>query len=71
MDRRLRKYHFKSLRRVVPEAKKWLSKHAMEINVWAQNIEGDSPCRADPISVMHESGLPEDELRNISKVSLS
>ena len=70
MDRRLRKYHFKSLPRVVPEASKWLSKHAMDIIVWEQNIAGNSPCRADPISVMHESGLPEDELRNILKVSL-
>ena len=70
MDRRLRKYHFKSLPRVIPGANKWLSKHAMDIILWAQNIASDDPCKADPISVMHETEMPEDELRNILKVSL-
>lgn len=71
MDKRLRKYHFKSLPRVEPEANKWLRKHAMDCIVWAHNIVGDSPSsQASTMPTVHESGMPEEELRNILSVSL-
>ena len=71
MDKRLRKYHFKSLPRVEPEANKWLRKRAMDCIVWAPNFVGDSPSsQASTMPTVHESGVPEEELCNILSVSL-
>jgi len=36
MEKRLRKYHFKSLPCVDPEANKWLRKHATDCIEWAR-----------------------------------
>ena len=38
MNRRLHKYHFKSLPHVEPEANKWLREHAMDCIAWAQRL---------------------------------
>lgn len=71
MDKCLRKYHFKSLPCVNPEANKWQRKHAMDCIVWAHNIVGDSPSsQATTMLAVQESSMPEEELHNILKVSL-
>ena len=70
MDKRLHKYYFTSLPRVDPEANKWLRQHAMDCIVWAQNIVGSNEGSATPYPVVHEHGLPEDDLQNILTVSL-
>lgn len=71
MDKCLRKYHFKSLPCVNPEANKWQRKHAMDCIVWVHNIIGDSPSsQATTMLAVQESSMPEEELHNILKVSL-
>ena len=70
MDKRLHKYHFRSLPHVNPEANKWLRLHAMDCIVWWQKIAGDIVDSATPEPVVTEHGLPEEDLRNILSVSL-
>ena len=69
MDKRLHKYHFRSLSHVNPEANKWLRQHAMDCIVWSQKIAGDIEDSATPKPVVTEHGLPEEDLKNILSVS--
>lgn len=71
MDKRLRKYHFKSLPCMKPEANKLLRKHAIYCVMRAHNIVGDSPSsQPTTMSAMQESSMPEEELHNILNVYL-
>jgi len=67
----LHKYHFKSLPRVDPDANKWLRTHAMGCIVCAQSVVGNSPSsQVTAMPTVYESGMPEEELRNILSISL-
>ena len=71
MDKRLSKYHFKRpLPRINPEANEWLKKHAMDCIAWAQKIVGNNEGSATLETVVHDHGLPEDDLKNILTVFL-
>lgn len=71
MDKRLHKYYFKRpLPHVNPEANEWLKQHAMDCIAWAQKIVGNNEGSATLEPVVHEHGLPEDDLKNILTVSL-
>ncbi|KAK3735956.1 hypothetical protein QZH41_006435 [Actinostola sp. cb2023] len=71
MDRRLNKYYFESLPRVVPEAHQWLRDNAMECIVWAsQQVEQDQTATTLP-AMVPQVGLTEDEIQNILNVPLT
>ena len=72
MNRRLNKYHFRSLPSVEPQAIKWLREHAMDCIVWAQRMiateSNSSPTM--PTEVLEEEGLASEDIQNILTVSV-
>ena len=72
MNRRLNKYHFRSLPSVEPQAINWLREHVMDCIVWAQRMiateSNSSPTM--PTEVLEEEGLASEDIENILTVSV-
>ena len=70
MNKRLNKYHFKSLPNVDPDANKWLREHSMDCIVWAQRKSTIVPSAALTANFSEEDGLEGEDVRRILTVSL-
>ena len=72
MNRRLNKYHFRSLPSVEPQAIKWMREHVMDCIVWAQRMiaTGSNSSPTMPTEILEEKGLASEDIQNILTVSV-
>ena len=71
MNRRLHKYHFKSLPHVEPEANKWLREHAMDCIVWAQRLTVADSSGTLTTHISEGGGLAGEDVERILSVSIT